>query len=245
MLPQPLPLTNTPHTASSSSPQIRTATTAGAASKSNARGAAGSGGGRRTAEAGSIRVVLQVLWTLVSGLSLAAECLQLIDGMYAGMHACAVCVSYVCRHGCVCCLRMVCMQAWIRVLPAYRCLHTCKPCMLRLAYVYEMHVKACIRLSCIRIRDACQGEMDVKVCIRLCRASQGLHTYMPFIFRPMHATASSSSSSGSSSSTHTRARTHTHTHTGLLCTMFALPAADAAAAAAAMPSKTHVLAGLM
>ena len=79
LLPQPLPLTNTPHTASSSSPQIRTATTAGAASKSNARGAAGSGGGGGTAEAGSIRVVLKVLWTLVSYLSLAAECLQLIE----------------------------------------------------------------------------------------------------------------------------------------------------------------------
>ena len=112
LLPQPLPLTNTPHTASSSSPQIRTATTAGAASKSNARGAAGSGGGGGTAEAGSIRVVLQVLWTLVSDLSLAAECLQLIDGMYPGMHACAACAWYVCRHGCVCCLRI---EACIRV----------------------------------------------------------------------------------------------------------------------------------
>jgi hypothetical protein len=116
---------------------------------------------------------------------------------------------------------MVCMQAWIRVLPAYRGLHTCKPCMLRLAYVYEVEVKACIRLSCIRIRDACQGEMDVKVCIRLCRASQGLHTYMPFIFRPMHATATTTTSGGGGSSTHTHtlslslslSHTHTHTHT--------------------------------
>ena len=122
----------------------------------------------------------------------------------------------------MCCLRIVCMQAWIRVLPAYRGLYTCKPCMLRLAYVYEVEVKACIRLSCIRIRDACQGEMDVKVCIRLCRASQGLHTYMPFIFRPMHATATTTSSGGGgSSSTHTHtlslSLSLSHTHTQDCC----------------------------
>jgi hypothetical protein len=67
-------------------------------------------------------VVLQVLWTLVSDLSLAAECLQLIDGMYA----------------CVCCLRIVCMQAWMRVLPAYGMyagMDTCVACVSRLAYV--------------------------------------------------------------------------------------------------------------